>query len=252
MQDVHGFLMRYGGPNRTRIPEEHIWVYDEAQRAWDAERVQGKRGHGLSEHEDFLHLGMRMPKWSMLVGLIGQGQEIHLGEEGGLKQWDDAVAKSGGEWIIHCPSRLASVFTGKDVRIDDALDLSTILRAHLASDLHGWVDSLLAGEIKVARGLSEQLIKSAFKLYVTRALEDAKQYVTHRYSSEIDSRYGLLGSSKAKNLPRFGINTSFQATRSLGPAHGIMILLRRLIRVVSLLKSRRSFRAKGSNSNFPS
>jgi hypothetical protein len=37
----------YGGDNRKQ-PEEHIWVYDEAQRAWDAERVSGKRGHGAS------------------------------------------------------------------------------------------------------------------------------------------------------------------------------------------------------------
>jgi DUF2075 family protein len=217
VQDVHGFLVRYGGRGRARIPEEHIWVYDEAQRAWDAARVQGKRGHSLSEHEDFLRLGMRMPNWSMLVGLIGQGQEIHLGEEGGLKQWDDAVAKSGGDWIIHCPSRLASIFKGKDVRVNDALDLSTTLRAHLASDLHRWVDALLDGKLQVAAGFSEQLSKLAFKLYVTRDIEDAKQYATRRYSSEIDSRYGLLGSSKAKNLARYGINSSFQATRSFRP-----------------------------------
>jgi len=217
VQDVHGFLVRYGGPYRARIPEEHIWVYDEAQRAWDAARVQGKRGHELSEHEDFLRLGMRMPNWSMLVGLIGQGQEIHLGEEGGLKQWDDAVAKSDGDWVIHCPSRLASLFRGKDVRINDALDLSTTLRAHLASDLHRWVDALLDGELRVAARYHEQLTKSAFKLYVTRTLDDAKQYARDRYSSEIDSRYGLLGSSKAKNLSRYGVNCSYQATRSFRP-----------------------------------
>jgi hypothetical protein len=217
VQDVHGFLVRYGGPNRTRIPEEHIWVYDEAQRAWDAERVKGKRGHGLSEHEDFLRLGMRMPEWSMLVGLIGQGQEIHLGEEGGLKQWNDAVVKSGGDWIIHCPSRLASIFQGQDVRLNDALDLSTTLRAHLASDLHRWVDAVLQGELKVAAGFNEQLAESAFKLYVTRNLEDAKRYVQARYASEVDARYGLLASSKSKNLPHYGINSSFQATRSFRP-----------------------------------
>ncbi len=33
-QDVHGFLKQYGG-GRSRVPQRHIWVYDEAQRAWD-------------------------------------------------------------------------------------------------------------------------------------------------------------------------------------------------------------------------
>jgi hypothetical protein len=68
VQDVHGFLLRYGGSSK-KVPTEHIWVYDEAQRAWDGERVMSKRGHGLSEHEDFINLGMRVPGWAMLVGL---------------------------------------------------------------------------------------------------------------------------------------------------------------------------------------
>src|SRR5262249_32903497 len=72
VQDVHGFLKTYGGKAR-RQPEEHIWVYDEAQRAWDAERVREKRGHGASEPEDFLRLSTRMNGWALTVGLIGEG-----------------------------------------------------------------------------------------------------------------------------------------------------------------------------------
>jgi hypothetical protein len=88
VQDVHGFLKSYGG-NKRRQPQEHVWVYDEAQRAWDAERVRGKRGHPASEPEDFLRLGSRMDGWALMVGLTGEGQEIHLGEEAGLGQWND-------------------------------------------------------------------------------------------------------------------------------------------------------------------
>lgn len=39
VQDVHGFLKQYGGES-SRLPEEHTWVYDETQRAWDAQRVR--------------------------------------------------------------------------------------------------------------------------------------------------------------------------------------------------------------------
>ena len=73
VQDVHGFLRDYGGSN-DRLPREHIWVYDEAQRAWDANRVREKRGHGYSEPEDFIRLGERTGDWAMVVGLIGEGQ----------------------------------------------------------------------------------------------------------------------------------------------------------------------------------
>lgn len=80
VQDVHGFLKSYGG-SQSRVPEEHIWVYDEAQRAWDAAQVQEKRGHPTSEPEDFLRIGARKRSWALMVGLIGEGQEIHVGEE---------------------------------------------------------------------------------------------------------------------------------------------------------------------------
>ena len=78
------------------MPEEHIWVYDEAQRAWDAQRVLEKRGHDRSEPEDFLLIGSRKDSWALMVGLIGEGQEIYLGEEAGLAQWNDAIAKTSG------------------------------------------------------------------------------------------------------------------------------------------------------------
>ena len=45
VQPVHNFLKEYGG-NENSIPHENIWVYDEAQRAWDSSQVLAKRGHG--------------------------------------------------------------------------------------------------------------------------------------------------------------------------------------------------------------
>lgn len=91
VQDVHGFLKQYGG-SKSVLPHEHIWVYDEAQRAWDAERVNEKRGHPTSEPEDFLKLAERMNFWALMVALIGEGQEIHIGEESGLPQWNTALS----------------------------------------------------------------------------------------------------------------------------------------------------------------
>ncbi|MFC6668221.1 DNA/RNA helicase domain-containing protein [Deinococcus radiopugnans] len=102
VQGVHDFLKQYGA-HRKRLPEEHIWVYDEAQRAWDAQQVLEKRGHATSEPEDFLRLGAQMPGWAMLVGLIGEGQEIYIGEEGGLAGWNAALEDSDKSWILHPP-----------------------------------------------------------------------------------------------------------------------------------------------------
>ncbi len=67
-------------------------LYNEPIQAWDAERVNEKRGYATSEPEDFLKFTERMNSWALMVALIGEGQEIHLGEESGLPQWNDALS----------------------------------------------------------------------------------------------------------------------------------------------------------------
>ena len=135
VQDVHGFLKQYGGTS-VRAPEEHIWVYDEAQRAWDAERVREKRGHDHSEPEDFLGIGSRKQSWALMVGLIGEGLEIYLGEEAGLAQWNDAIGNASDPWVVHCPSKIADVFSkASRLELDEALDLNVSLRTHLAEGM---------------------------------------------------------------------------------------------------------------------
>ena len=215
MQDVHGFLRSYGGTSRRR-PEEHIWVYDEAQRAWDAERVQEKRGHGASEPEDFLRLGIRMDGWALVVGLIGEGQEIHLGEEAGLGQWNDAIAAVGGGWTVHCPAKVAQLFAAaKSVVTKAELDLTTSLRSHLAEDVQAWVRQVLTGELAQAAKTAEVVAGQGFDMYITRDVEAAKAYVRERYAGNQGKTYGLLASSKAKNLDPYGIRNGFNYTKVL-------------------------------------
>lgn len=207
VQGVHDFLKQYGGP-RQRIPEEHIWVYDEAQRAWDAQQVQEKRGHATSEPEDFLCLGAQMPGWAMLVGLIGEGQEIYIGEEEGLAQWNAALAASDKPWTLHAPQKIAHLFpNATSVAVNDALDLTVSLRSHLAEDLQRWVQALLDSQHNKSHELISRIQEQGFELYLTRDLETAKDYVRTRYENAEDKRYGLLASSKASNLKKVGLDT---------------------------------------------
>ncbi len=215
VQDVHGFLRQYGGESR-RLPEEHVWVYDEAQRAWDAERVREKRGHGASEPEDFLRLGQRMGSWAVVVGLVGEGQEIHLGEEAGLGQWNDAIAALPGPWIVHCPERIARQFpAASQVQSDDRLDLTVSLRSHLAEDVQRWIGEVLGGDLDGAAVTNRRMTAQGFDAYLTRDLSVAEHYARERYAGQEDKRYGLLASSKAKNLVPFGIRNDYSFTKNL-------------------------------------
>lgn len=215
VQDVHKFLEQYGGET-YRVPREHIWVYDEAQRAWDVDQVRKKRPQGRSEPEEFLRLGQHVGSWAMLVGLIGEGQEIHLGEEAGLGQWDEAIQQVGGDWIVHCAPRLETVFTHANrVQLNERLDLTQSLRTHVAEDVQRWVASTLSDDLASAHDLSESFTKQGFDAYITRDLERAKAYVRDRYGSQPDKRYGLIASNKAKNLEPYGVRVDWAWARNL-------------------------------------
>jgi DUF2075 family protein len=215
VQDVHGFLRQYGGAT-SAVPVEHIWIYDEAQRAWDPEQSGKKRGTFVSEPEDFLNLAERMQSWAMVVALIGEGQEIHVGEEAGLAQWNDALGKMKLPWTVHCPQKIASIFSkSRRVMPNDKLDLTITLRSHLAEDVAGWVELVLAGEINLAREKTSRIYAQGFDMYLTRDLEVAKSYVRDRYEEQEDKRYGLIASSKGSNLEQYGIHVGFMFTSQL-------------------------------------
>jgi len=219
VQDVHGYLKEYGGDS-TDIPDETIIVFDEAQRAWDAKRVKEKRGHDNSEPLDFLSIGEKIPDGILMVGLIGEGQEIHLGEESGLVQWNDAIKETSDEWTVHCPKKVEHLFTAaKKVVTNEQLNLTATLRSHLAEDVDKWVDALLTGDLELARMYSVNLENQGFTIYVTNNIDAAKKYAQERYLGYDDKRYGFMCSSKATNLAKYGINSDFYSMQrvKLGP-----------------------------------
>jgi len=71
----------------------------------------------------------------VVVGLIGEGQEIYLGEEAGIQQGSDAVSRSGVKWTVHCGGALEAVFMGLDGQFSQRLNLNISLRSHLAVDV---------------------------------------------------------------------------------------------------------------------
>jgi hypothetical protein len=154
------------------------------------------------------------------VGLIGGGQEIHVGEEAGLVQWRWAVERSprSAEWTVHAPPAVAAEFAGSRVPVVEApqLNLDTELRQHLARDLHRFVAGLLAGESATElSGMAERLEHDGFHLRLTRSLDTAKDYLRERYRENPDARFGIVASSKDKDLPTFGVPNEFQATKNV-------------------------------------
>lgn len=213
----------------ARVPPEHVLVYDEAQRAFDAAMVQVTHpgAAAKSEPELFIEFANRVPQWCVVVGLIGTGQEIHVGEEAGMKQWRDAVANNSRwrEWEVHVPPSVEMDLAdcGAPVRTHQSLSLDIELRQHTVTDLHQFVAGLLGGTPSEGlNSLGAQIEREGFHLRLTRSFDAAKAYLRERYADNRDARFGILASSKDRDLETFGVPNDFQSTKRvrMGPWYG--------------------------------
>ncbi len=215
VSDLHAFIKSYG--TTSKIPKQHIIVFDEAQRAWDASNMMIKKGVAYSEPELLVAIGERIPNWTALVGLIGHGQEIHTGEEAGISGWFEAIESKHAvsDWKVYSPPRFSKSFPNHSITECEELDLNHSLRSKQAEYLHDWVQSLLSGQLSEASKISQRIWIQNFPIFISRDLEDAKQYVTQRFEGEAGKRYGIIASSKDRILPKYGINNGFHETKQV-------------------------------------
>lgn len=207
---------------RLSAPKEHIIVFDEAQRAWDGNRMGQEYGIAGSAPVAILRIAERQPDWSVVVGLIGEGQQIHVGEEEGIEQWNQGLEQARSPWQVHCPPQHVEYFTAvapEQLHTDNLLNLTTSLRTHLAKQVQTWVAWVLAGEPDRAAEIMPDLIAEGFAAYLTRDLVTAQQYCRDRYQHQPNRRYGLLASSRARNLEKYGIPNDYKSTQrvKVGP-----------------------------------
>lgn len=223
--------VRHHSRDAGRIPAEHVLVYDEAQRAYDQAMVAAKHPEmaesARSEPELFVDFSERIPEWCVVVGLIGAGQEIHTGEEAGTGQWAEAVRNSryGADWVVHGPPSLLEHFGGIRYAADSTLNLDQSLRSHLSYHVHRYVAGVVARSPAPADAqvvLARELAADGYDLRITRDLDIAKRYLRERYAGHADARFGLVASSRDRDLVRFGVPNDFQSTKRLryGPWYG--------------------------------
>jgi hypothetical protein len=209
LQTLLGYLKDHEGA--ASKPPENVIVFDEAQRAWDAETGLKLLGRKRSEAELFLEIMGRLP-WACLVCLVGPGQEINRGE-GGLKLWGEALA-AASDWSAYASDRvlqgqgglsgLLDGVEGLEVRVETDLHLMTNLRAHRNSTHGDWVAALLRSDRTSAAAITRSM--EAPPAYVTRSLPEMKDWLFARRRG--GHRVGLLASSGATRLIAEGLPPS--------------------------------------------
>ena len=221
VRPIREYVRRYDGRPDLE-PPEHVVVFDEAQRAFDRAKVADTHGHSLadsrSEPEHFIEFAERTRDWSVIVGLVGSGQEIHVGEEGGLSLWAEAIrgSREPDRWTVHVPPAVADSFRGLSVETSATLTLDETLRSHRAARLHTFVAALLRKKpprAALLTTIAEELQRDGHDLRITRDRSLAEQYLRERYRNHPDARFGLMASSRDRDLVRFGVRNDFQSTK---------------------------------------
>jgi len=210
IQPLIGFL-RDSMP-RSAPPHEHVIVFDEAQRAWDADFGRRKFGHAESEAAMFLDIMRRHADWAVIVALVGGGQEINTGEAG-LAAWGEAL-RARPDWHVRAAP---GVLTASDTRqrlfagmpdgltIDAALHLDVPIRSIRSASAAPWVDAVLLGNAALARTIADEAGGVPFLL--TRSL--ATMRAALRRLARGTRRAGLVCSASARRLVADGIWPNF-------------------------------------------
>ncbi len=205
VRGVKDFVAKYS-KKRSGAPPHHVLIFDEAQRAWDAAKVQAKHNDpaAVSEPAAFVNFAERVPGWCVVMGLIGNGQEIHSGEEGGMALWAAAIAMSPERWEVVGPEQFRETFAAAGVGYTsrDDLHLARSVRFHFAAGLSEWAAGIIEDEEEPARlaAIARQLAQQGYQLRITRRLGNAKEFLWKKYEDLPEARFGMMTSSRNKRI----------------------------------------------------
>ena len=214
IQNVHHF--RDATLRDRSAPADHVVVFDEAQRAWDArqlasfmKRKKGLPGFTQTEPELLIGAMERHADWAVVVCLVGGGQEINTGEAG-ISAWLDGVRTLFASWDVFISPHLTDseyAASGALERLsgsragaaratfEPALHLATSMRSFRAEHLSRFVKALLDGEAELGRELFAEF-RDHYPIVLTRSMRAARRWI--RRQRRGTERAGLVASSSAR------------------------------------------------------
>lgn len=195
---------------RAEPPYEHVLVFDEAQRAWDAD--YGKRKFQLNDSEAALCLDImrKHEDFAVIIALVGNGQEINTGEAG-LGEWGRALAQRP-DWDIRAAPMVLTTDQPRQrlfetpppgIVVDVALHLDVPIRSVRSRTGAPWIDRLLRGDAAEATRQAQ----NGVPFYVTRSLAALRAGL--RALARGERRAGLVCSTGARRLVADGIWPDF-------------------------------------------
>ncbi len=209
---------------------EHVAIFDEAQRSWTQKRIAeylrkgGTYGNKLkvpnfpmSEAEFLIWSLDQREDWSVIICLVGGGQEINTGEAG-ISEWIDALNNKFTHWKVYISNKLTEpeYAEGKimeklenhpNVCFSDKLHLAVNLRSFRAETLSNFIHSLLSFNANAAE-LYKEIKKNNYPILLTRDINKARQWIRGRARG--NEHTGILVTKAAARYKPLAINVLAQ------------------------------------------
>ena len=224
----------------AEISSQHIIIFDEAQRAWNKEKMirPGQNGRKYWQEEAFpfsepglLLWDMNQSDWGVFVCLVGGGQEINTGEAG-ICEWLRTIKndESLSGWHIYMSDELSGdVYNSKmddgvtiedymhyfqsqnRLTINNKLHLTACQRTNRSDKVAAFVENLLDCNLDESKRLFAEINNhNKFKIYLTRDIETAKQKIRKRKEEILDR--GFVDGINDEEI-RIGMLMSSKAAR---------------------------------------
>lgn len=229
----------------AEISEQHVIIFDEAQRAWNKQKLisPGQTGRKYWQEEAFpfsepglLLWDMNQRDWGVFVCLVGGGQEINTGESG-ICEWLRSIKENPdfSDWMIYMSDQMAgSEYDSKggdgetlesykeffasrgQLRLESSLHLTACQRSNRTEKVSEFVQALLDCNQAGAKELYDRF-RAKYQIYLTRDIDKAKEKLRERravlspraFRDGVDDeeiRIGMLMSSQAARLRPLGFS----------------------------------------------
>ena len=218
VQLIHHF--RDDAVNTINPPHEKVVIFDEAQRSWNKEQLSNfmsrkKDVHNFnkSEPEFLIEYMDRHNDWATIICLIGGGQEINTGEAG-IEEWFNTLSTKYSDWNIYVSDKIYDheYTNGKNINdllnslnnlnIEEKLHLSVSTRSFRSEKQSDFIKKLL--DLNLVEATNDLIeLKDKYPIYLTRDLNKAKDWIKSKARGS--ERYGIVASSGAKRLRKYGI-----------------------------------------------
>ncbi len=210
------FVFKKDNALNTSAPVEKILIFDEAQRVWNKEKMarKHKNEENMSVSEPYLMYSImnRHQDWTVMICLVGLGQDIYDGEVG-ITEWFKCGINDFPEWEMFYSSEIFSQDVDKNIdkvliegcdrchKVSD-LHLKTSIRSFRADQQSRLVDYILNNKPSEAEKIYKEISKK-YPIYITRDYKLAKEWVRNQVRGS--QRSGVMASSGAQRLKPEGI-----------------------------------------------